>query len=90
MSETNDGGPVFPVDAGYKTERVWHPGYGDYEVKLPMICGGLSVRDWFAGQALAGMCAVSMYVNTDYEKLAAWAYEQADAMLSERSQERGR
>lgn len=53
---------------------------------------GMSLRDWFAGQALAGGLA-----NTDTTKamamwgspgskiqLAEWAYAHADAMLAER------
>ena len=43
----------------------------------------LTVLDYFAGKALAGMLAgnVDLY---DYEK-AEWAYEMAEAMLKERN-----
>ena len=46
---------------------------------------GMSLRDYFAGQALAGLCA-----STDHDSapskgiLADWAYQQADAMLAAR------
>ena len=40
---------------------------------------GMSLRDWFAGQALAGMLA-----NPDNHVTAATAYDFADAMLAER------
>lgn len=44
MAEINDGGPAFP---GYVVQedgsRQWHP--------------GMSMRDWFAGQLLAGAIA---------------------------------
>jgi hypothetical protein len=48
---------------------------------------GMSLRDWFAGQALAGFCSVCM---GDGEPLmgakdtARAAYNYADAMLAER------
>ena len=42
---------------------------------------GMSMRDWFAGQALAGM---SIATET-HERLAAIAYELADAMLKQRA-----
>lgn len=41
----------------------------------------MSMRDWFAGQALATM---DMDVYTP-EKIARWAYRVADAMLAARS-----
>lgn len=46
---------------------------------VPNVSRGMTLRDWFAGQALA-TCA-------DLEKAksaAAWAYQVADAMLAER------
>ncbi len=42
--------------------------------------GGLSMRDWFAGQALAGASANSECVSSA-AGLAKWAYAMADAML---------
>ncbi len=55
---------------------------------------GMSLRDWFAGQALAGMLASTMSVNDGHEptylpwseaaSAARQAYEVADAMLVER------
>jgi len=43
----------------------------------------MSLRDWFAGQALAGMMGDSER-NGTIEKYAAWAYLAADAMLTAR------
>ena len=73
-NEKNDGGPAFPYSA-------LSPGgpqmYAD--------CEGMSLRDWFAGQALAGMlsdpnvCGPSFIANS-----ARLAYECADAMLKAR------
>jgi uncharacterized protein YodC (DUF2158 family) len=48
---------------------------------------GLSIRDWFAGQALAGLIVVHPQVN-GLDALAVDAYRIADAMLAER--EKGR
>ena len=41
---------------------------------------GMALRDWFAGQAIAGI----VLETESSEKVAAWAYDLADAMLSER------
>jgi len=48
------------------------------------MSGGMSLRDYFAGQALAGMSAHPNIGEVSSEKLAHWAYDQADAMLAER------
>ena len=48
---------------------------------------GMSLRDWFAGQALAGYCA---HPNTGTVKdNAERALQQADAMLEARAKPRG-
>lgn len=70
MTKKPDGGPAFP----------W-PESLDYEG-----WGGMSLRDWFAGQALMGIMASEN--DYDYgkhlESNAAVSYAQADAMLAER------
>lgn len=51
---------------------------------------GMTLRDWFAGQALAGMCAASANPNSDGpgsalgSYLSKRAYAYADAMIAER------
>ena len=65
-----DGEPAFPVPDG---EAANHG------------CYGLSIRDWFAGQALAGWMA--SFGDTTAVKASACAelaYELADAMLAAR------
>lgn len=47
----------------------------------------LSLRDWFAGQALAGLVTRGPYV--DGKAVSARAYEVADAMLRASGQEAG-
>lgn len=45
---------------------------------------GMTLRDYFAGQALAGMCALSDMATVKDEAFAKAAYSLADAMLQER------
>lgn len=57
---------------------------------MPEICHGnegMSLRDWFAGQAVVGMMAAKVAQatsNTAAQILAKSAYLLADAMLAER------
>lgn len=78
MSAPNDGGPAFPFAAT-------DPG------NVPMETNGMTLRDWLAGQALAGIgtwCPASgsgpLIPAIIHERKAAWAYAQADAMLKAR------
>ena len=75
----NDGGQAFPV---------FNKLYGTSE-------GGMSLRDWLAGHAMAAMIAnpntpkaagavAKMLAMGDQEYIAATAYSQADAVLAER------
>lgn len=51
---------------------------------------GMSLRDWFAGQVLTGFFAdrgLAYFSEDDRTKLAATAYELADAMLAERDRQ---
>lgn len=82
MSAWTDGGPAFVVTQDPERERC-DP--------------GMSKRDWFAGQALAGLLANPSgpvqanclngwdLVNCTPEKVARLCGEMADAMLAERS-----
>lgn len=86
MSTThNDGGPAFPVPLPAAMPDG-HYYYAD---------GGMSLRDWLAGQAVAGMS--SRYrehhgAGSDLSVcrvIAARAYELADAMIVERAKTKG-
>lgn len=64
-----DGGPAFP--------HMMLPGHRDY-------APGMSLRDWFAGQAIAGVLAEQCMEHLSSENIAEKAYALADAMLAER------
>lgn len=76
----NDGGPIFPNTINE----------GSLEFPKIRHYPGMTLRDWFAGQALAGWLA-SFGPDTcplePYEKLARFSYSVADAMIAERSKE---
>ena len=68
--DIKDGGPAFPLATTSETI--------DYH--------GMSLRDWFAGQALAGLCAHTETGGHTPKRQAELAYECADAMLARRAQ----
>jgi hypothetical protein len=49
---------------------------------------GMTLRDWFAGQALAGIMAQSSQALLTAD--ARFCYEMADAMLAERAKTEGK
>ena len=65
---SNDGGAAFPRPVSFSEEGGTHRG-----------TLGMTLRDYFAGQALAG-------IDNDFsaQGRAIWAYECADAMLAAR------
>lgn len=73
-TESKDGGPAFPTKD--------HPDiHDDY-------CHGMTLRDWFAGQALAGLLADPTLGHGDTcGEWADRAYKFADAMLAARAKE---
>lgn len=78
MSDTT-GGPAFP-----RQVRAVKQYDGDFQMEGS---GGMSLRDWFAGQALGAAFADHAAVTEgeiDLEYVAASAYALADAMLAER------
>lgn len=73
MNKINDGGPAFPHDEKHDD--------GSHYLSM----GSMSLRDWFAGQALAGFAALSECDAMGIIEAARSAYAHADAMLAERS-----
>lgn len=58
MSAINDGGPAFPEAIAIGPSGDIYPGMG-----------GMALRDWFAGQALAGMLAQSHQGPKDWTQM---------------------
>ena len=64
--------------------------YNDGGPAFPITAGnavyghGMTMRDWFAGQALAGIMANSMWVRQDASEVVLSAYHLADAMIAAR------
>lgn len=81
-AEINDGGPAFP-----RLRKL------DNQFNKPWVAetvGGMTLRDWFAGQALLHHASL-ITIGDDHEfnraqmkVLARLCFEQADAMLKAR------
>ena len=65
---TNDGGPAFPRYGTDYCERQ----------------SGMTLRDWFAGKALAAIPHIGCGCDLRVEEVALAAYQLADAMLKAR------
>jgi hypothetical protein len=67
--QINDGGPAFP-NLGYNADKNYN---------------GMTLRDWFAGQAMTAIIG-SLYCapETTFKEVSGKAYAQADAMLKAR------
>ena len=75
MKELNDGGPAFPRTMSEYEKVTGHD--------------GMSLRDWFAGQALTSLeqffyRSEHALSEGDAPQIAKMAYAIADAMLAER------
>ena len=80
MKPKNDGGPAFP---DYTMED------DGTTVAISKFAPGLSLRDWFAGQALTALIPREGWIigkaAEPIQETAEQAYQMADAMLKERS-----
>jgi hypothetical protein len=80
MSAPKDGGPAFPISMNMLKTTENEAVFGSHP--------GLSLRDWFAGQALTAIGTWSppgTFSTADvFTSKAKWAYAQADAMLRAR------
>lgn len=71
-----DGGPAFPTDGASRASTYTT---GHFE--------GMSLRDWFAGQALAGICGDGIPGSHHHTGATSRnAYDYADAMLKAREE----
>jgi hypothetical protein len=81
MNKINDGGPAFGALSVSPAGDVYHQ-------------EGMSLRDWFAGHALAGIMANETtpfsadHAEVEPSQIAAAVYELADAMLAKREKDR--
>ena len=74
MSKKNDGGPAFPrVGEGFNNPYYSTP--------------GMSLRDWFAGQALIALMSSNEYGHLTSDRFPEFAFEVADAMIAARNKE---
>lgn len=72
----NDGGPAFP-----RTKSTGNLSNSTTEI---VSVGGMSLRDWFAGQALVGLLTQPAEDEYGPKCFAEDAYEMADAMIEAR------
>jgi hypothetical protein len=73
----DDGGPAFPV---------LHTIDGNWAKEPLSEFRGMTLRDYFAAKAMAGVLAsADPGDETDQPVLAKWCYRMADAMLEERT-----
>lgn len=90
VKKINDGGPAFPVELqlnnGIPAGGVQTSGYSGWAT-------GMSIRDWFAGQALAGEFAAQNEITGEIANStpdewmldrAKVLYRMADAMIAAR------
>ena len=75
MANMEDGGPAFPLQEQFQSSSADCSGW------LSPGQSGMTLRDWFAGQAITKFIPCE---NDD--KAAAWAYRVADAMLIRRKE----
>jgi hypothetical protein len=79
LNSRADGGPIHPVSMGSMPNQYAY-------------AAGVSLRDWFAGQAMVGLLACPGQPNLGYETVEEYAahysrtaYLYADVMLAARS-----
>ena len=73
MSARDDGGPAFPLPV-------------TSEISAAASYRGMSLRDYFAGQAIVSCLPGEQVRLGDIRAYARWAYRMADAMLAERDE----
>ena len=74
MTTKNTGGPAFPVTATDRSGQIAPTEFG------------MTLRDWFAGQALVGLLSdpICEGSNDPFGQYAEASYRYADAMLEAR------
>lgn len=82
MSAQRDGGSAFPLLPPLGPDGASAVGY-------PYVSAGMTLRDYFAAQAMNGLLAQSMGTafGSDHKLAADYAYACADAMLDAKDAE---
>jgi hypothetical protein len=79
----DDGGPAFPIPARTEDDgvmQITHQG-----------APGMSLRDWFAGMAMSGICGDGIPGPHHHKATTAFdAWEVAEAMMAERHRRYGK
>jgi hypothetical protein len=80
----DDGGLAFQ---GKRGEKVTIKNIDDtyYDTWETVMHPGMTLRDWFAGQALAGIAAHATSEEWSVGVVAQYCYDLADAMIAERN-----
>lgn len=83
-ANVNDGGPAFGGEIDDVYVNTEHPEFEPF--KFTRRVSGMSLRDWFAGQALTGLLGSTHpdHSAPTWEAYGACAYGHADAMLKAR------
>jgi hypothetical protein len=80
MNDHDDGGPAFPGGLFRTVQRV-----GEEPRDIPAGPQGMSLRDWFAGQALVGLLSSDREEEQiSFSGYVFMAYDIADEMLAAR------
>lgn len=74
MNKQNNGGPAFPCDFTYGLNGISHRVASD----------GMSLREYYAGQALCELLRSDVWVSS--REVAQRSFEIADAMLEARGE----
>lgn len=92
MAKINGGGSAFPMQdpqaihayAIAKVDGITDPDERDqaYTITRAQAVGGMTLRDYFAAKAMQAAATNPLGAEGfTFEERAAWAYQQADAML---------
>jgi hypothetical protein len=95
MARHDDGQPAFPVKGGmvFYLPKEFAGQIDEIAKSIQDSYNGMSLRDYFAGQALAGIGIKLADISDDVTRsrimrIAGTAYELADAMLAARNAEK--
>lgn len=93
MPAFDDGGPAFPTeqfDEAMFARKAPVVGSMQAAEIATSLTGGMTLRDWFAGQALSGLMAdpgLRPATTDEFDHMARRLYQVADAMLTARKNE---